>query len=70
MHLSLNNSMAAAHGDTKPADLGKRPNILFLLSDDHGQWAADAYGNEGAVKCDRPQTNKRNHIMKNGKELQ
>lgn len=30
---------------TIPAPVAARPNILVLLTDDHGQWAGSAYGN-------------------------
>ena len=31
------------------AVLGKPPNIVFILADDMGQWAAGAYGNEEVI---------------------
>ncbi len=49
MHLSLNSAVAATLDNAEPAIPGKRPNILFILSDDHGQWAAGTYGNEEIV---------------------
>ncbi len=34
-------SSASAHGNSA----GRRPNVLFVLADDMGQWAAGTYGN-------------------------
>ena len=31
--------------DSKKADVGSRPNIVFLCTDDQAQWALGAYGN-------------------------